>query len=185
MDEKTKFYERIKEITGKTEAEINRIYVDSKLEKHSEVRSLFADQLGLSYGFANTLAHYVMKSDGSSIADGKTLEQVLDEIYSGEKAKFRNIHDKLVEEIENIGEFETVPKKGYVSLKCKRQFVMIGPKTNSRMEVGINAKNLVVQPRLVEQPKGSMCQYIVKVTDLDDVNSELISWIKEAYEQSK
>lgn len=185
MDERASFFEKMKEMTGKTEVEIMEIYLESKLEKHSEVRNLLADQLGLSYGFANTLTHYVMKSDGSSIADGKTVLQLLDEIYSGEKAKFRVIHNRLMNEIGNFGEFEIVPKKGYVSLKNKKQFVMIGPKTNSRMEVGINAKNLVGHIRLEEQPKGSMCQYIVKVTDLSDVNSELITWIKEAYEQSK
>lgn len=184
MDERANFFEKMKEMTGKNETEIYEIYSKSKLEKHSDVRNLFADQLCLSYGFANTLTHYVMKSDGSSIADGKTLHQVLDEIYSGEKAKFRVIHDCLMNEIKNFGEFEVVPKKGYVSLKCKKQFAMIGPKTNSRMEVGINAKNLLSHGRLEEQPKGSMCQYIVKITELNDVNSELILWIKEAYQQS-
>ena len=34
-------------------------------------------------------------------------------------------------------------------------------------------------PRLLEQPKGSMCNYIVHV---NDVNSELVAWIKSAYE---
>jgi hypothetical protein len=185
MDEKTSFFEKMKELTGKTEAEINKLYLESKLEKHSDVRKLFIDQLGLSYGFANTLTHYVMKSDGTSIADGKTQDQLLDEIYSGEKAKFRTIHEQLINVIESFGEFEVLPKKGYVSLKRKKQFAMIGPKTNSRMEVGINAKDLVNHERLEEQPKGSMCQYIVKVKDISDVDSELISWIKEAYEQSK
>jgi len=185
MDEKARFFEKMNEITGKTEAELNKIYLDSKLEKHSEVRELFANKLGISYGYANTLTHYVMKSDGTSMADGKALNLVLDEIYSGEKAKFRIIHEKILNEIENFGEFEIAPKKGYVSLKNKKQFVMIGPKTNSRMEIGINAKNLVKLERLEEQPKGSMCQYIVKITDINEVNSELILWIKEAYDQSK
>jgi len=62
---------------------------------------------------------------------------------------------------------------------------MIGPKTNSRMEVGINAKDLSTHERLEEQPKGSMCQYIVKLKDLNDIDSKLLSLIKEAYEQSK
>lgn len=185
MDEKTIFFEKIKELTGKTESEINKIYLESKLQKHSDVRKLFIDQIGLSYGFANTLTHYVMKSDGTSITDGKTQDQLLDEIYSGEKTKFRTIHEQLINVIETFGEFEVLPKKGYVSLKRKKQFAMIGPKTNSRMEVGINAKDLVTHERLEEQPKGSMCQYIVKLKDLSDVDSELISWIKEAYKQSQ
>lgn len=184
MDEKAVFFKKITEMTGKSQDEIVKIYLDSKLEKHSEIRTRFIENLGLSYGFANTLAHYVAKSDGISLSEGKTINQVLDEIYLGEKAKFRPIHDALMKKINNFGDFEIVPKKGYVSLKRKRQFAMIGPKTNSRMEIGMNGKNLEGSSRLEEQPKGGMCQYIVKVTDANDVDEELILWLKEAYQQS-
>ena len=94
----------------------------------------------------------------------------------------RPIHEKLMKEISKFGEFEIAPKKGYVSLRRKKQFAMIGPKTNTRFEVGINAKDLKKNVRLLEQPKGSMCNYIVNVTGMKEVDSELISWIKSAYE---
>lgn len=184
MDEKVVFYKKISEMTDKSQDEITQMYVDSKTEKHSEIRTLFIEKLGLSYGFANTLAHYVAKSDGVSLSEGKTSNQVLDEIYSGEKSKFRPIHDALMKKIDAFGEFEIVPKKGYVSLKRKRQFAMIGPKTNSRMEIGINAKNLESNSRLEEQPKGGMCQYIVRITDQAEVDDQLVLWLKEAYQQS-
>ena len=74
------------------------------------------------------------------------------------------------------------PKKGYVSLRRKKQFAMIGPKTNTRFEVGINAKDLKKNSRLLEQPKGSMCNYIVSLADEKEVDSELIAWLKSAYE---
>jgi hypothetical protein len=94
----------------------------------------------------------------------------------------RPIHEQLMREINKFGEFEVAPKRGYISLRRKKQFVMIGPKTNTRFEVGINAKELKKSARLLEQPKGSMCNYIVNVTDAKEVDSELISWIKSAYE---
>ena len=59
---------------------------------------------------------------------------------------------------------------------------MIGPKTNTRFEVGINAREFKKNARLLEQPKGSMCNYIVRLTDAKEVDSELIDWIKSAYE---
>jgi hypothetical protein len=59
---------------------------------------------------------------------------------------------------------------------------MIGPKTNTRFEVGLNAKDLPNSARLLEQPKGSMCNYIVNLTDPKDVDRELVAWIKSAYE---
>lgn len=94
----------------------------------------------------------------------------------------RPIHEKLMKEITRFGDFEIAPKKGYVSLRRKKQFVMIGPKTNTRFEVGINAKDLKKNAHLLEQPKGSMCNYIVNLSDPKEVDAELVAWIKSAYE---
>jgi hypothetical protein len=88
----------------------------------------------------------------------------------------------LMKHIIDFGEFEIVPKKGYVSLRRKKQFAMIGPKTNTRFEVGINAKDLNKNARLREQPKGGMCNYIVSLTDAKEVDAELIAWLKSAFE---
>jgi hypothetical protein len=184
MDDRTAFFDKITEMTKKTQQEITKIYIDSRLEKHSEIRSMFMKELGLSYGFANTLTHYVTKTDGASLSEGKTINQVLDEIYFGEKEKFRTIHDFLMKKIEIFGKFEIAPKKGYLSLKQKKQFATIGPKTNSRMEIGINGKNILGGQRLLEQPKGSMCQYIVRIVDIKEIDDELIFWLHEAYNQS-
>jgi hypothetical protein len=59
---------------------------------------------------------------------------------------------------------------------------MIGPATNTRVEVGINVKSLEPHPRLVEQPPGSMCNYKVRLTHVGEVDAELIEWIHRAYE---
>jgi len=174
--------DNIQKKTGKSLDELAAIIEKSGLTKHGEIRDYLKRELGLGHGDANALVHAVLQSDGTRAAEGKSGNQVLDEIYSGAKAHMRPIHEKLMKEIHKFGEFEVAPKKGYVSLRRKKQFVMIGPKTNTRFEVGINAKDLKKNLRLVEQPKGSMCNYIVDVTDVREVDSELISWIKSAYE---
>ena len=174
--------DNIQKKTGKSLDQLTAVIRKSGLTKHGEIRDHLKRELGLGHGDANTLVHVVLQSDGQRAAEGKSGEEVLDEIYSGAKAHMRPIHEKLMKEINKFGEFEIVPKKGYVSLRRKKQFVMIGPKTNTRFEVGINAKDLKKNARLLEQPKGSMCNYIVNVTDTKEVDSELISWIKNAYE---
>jgi hypothetical protein len=103
-------------------------------------------------------------------------------MYTGPKAALRPIHDRLIDEIRQFGEFESVPKKGYVSLRRKKQFAMIGPATNTRVEVGINTKGLEPAERLLEQPAGGMCNYKVKVAHAVEVDSQLVSWIKAAFE---
>ena len=174
--------DNIQKKTGKSLDQLADIVRKSGLTKHGEIRDYLKRELGLGHGDANTLVHAVLQSDGQRAAEGKSADQVLDEIYTGAKAHMRPIHEKLMKEIHKFGEFEIAPKKGYVSLRRKKQFVMIGPKTNTRFEVGINARDLKKNPRLLEQPKGSMCNYIVNLTDVKDVDPELVAWIKSAYE---
>jgi hypothetical protein len=172
----------IQKKTGKSLDQLAAIVKKSGLTKHGEIRDMLKQKLGLGHGDANTLVHVVLKSDGTRAAEGKSEDQVLDEIYTGAKAGFRPIHEKLMKEINKFGEFEIAPKKGYVSLRRRKQFAMIGPKTNTRFEVGINARDFKKNKRLLEQPKGSMCNYVVNLTDAREVDAELIAWLKSAYE---
>ena len=174
--------DNIEKKTGMTLAELSTFVKKSGLSKHGEIREMLKEKLGLGHGDANTLVHVVFQSDGTRAAEGKSTDQVLDEIYTGPKAHMRPIHEDLMNYINRFGEFEIVPKKGYVSLRRKKQFAMIGPKTNTRFEVGINAKDFEKNARLLEQPKGSMCNYIINLTDAEEVDDELIAWIKSAYE---
>ena len=174
--------DNIQKKTGKSLDQLAAIINKSGLTKHSEIRDYLKRELALGHGDANALVHAVLQSDGQRAAQGKHEDTVLDEIYSGAKAHMRAIHEKLMAEINKFGEFEIAPKKGYVSLRRKKQFAMLGPKTNTRFEVGINAKDVAKHSRLLEQPKGSMCNYIVNVTDASEVDSELLAWIKSAYE---
>lgn len=172
----------IQKKTGRTLAELASTAKNSGLTKHGDLRDMFKEKFGLGHGDANSLVHAILESDGTRAAEGKSEDAVLDEIYSGAKAGFRPIHEKLIRELNKFGAFEITPKKGYVSLRRKKQFAMIGPKTNTRFEVGINAKDLKKNARLLEQPKGSMCSYIVNVTDAKEVDAELVAWIKSAFE---
>lgn len=174
--------DNIQKKTGMSLNELAAIVKKSGLSKHGEIRDMLKEKLGLGHGDANALVHAVFESDGTRAAEGKSEDAVLDEIYSGAKAGFRPIHEKLMKEIQKFGEFEIVPKKGYVSLRRKKQFAMIGPKTNTRFEVGINAKDFKKHARLLEQPKGSMCNYIVNLSDAKEVDAELVAWIKSAFE---
>jgi hypothetical protein len=173
----------IQKKTGKTLIELAALVQNSGLTQHSQIREMLMSELGLGYGDANALVHAVLQSDGTRSAEAKGLnaETVIDEIYSGSRAALRPIHEALMAQIVTFGEFETLPKKGYVSLRRKKQFAMIGPATNTRVDVGLNIKDLVANPRLLEQPKGSMCNYVVRVTDLTQVDSTLIDWIKSAF----
>lgn len=141
-------------------------------------------ELGLGHGDANSLVHFVLKSDGARAAKEKgfSVNEVLDELYTGTKAGLRPIHEQLMAAIDEFGEFEIAPKKGYVSLRRKKQFAMLGPATRTRFEVGLNIKNLPENERLIVMPARSMCNYKINLAVPEDVDDELITWIRQAYE---
>jgi len=168
--------------TGKSLNELRTLLKDSGLAKHGELRSLAMDRLGLGYGDANTLVHLALASDGQSAAAGKSGEDVLAEIYSDKKAPLRPIHDALMTEIRKFGEFEVAPKKGYVSLRRKKQFAMIGPGSQARVDVGLNVKGLPATDRLLMEKPGGMCQYKVKLSSPAEVDAELVGWLRRAYD---
>ena len=176
----------IEKRTGKSLTELARIVRASGLAKHGELRDMLKRELGLGHGDANTVVHVCLKSDGASAAAaaGATIDDVVAEIYAGPKAALRPIHDALMAAATALGPFEIAPKKGYVSLRRKKQFAMIGPGTKTRVDIGINMKGVKGTARLIEQPPGGMCQYKVAVTDPGEVNTELIGWIRLAYDSA-
>ena len=165
--------------TGRTLEQLIAHVRGSGLAKHGEIVSMLKSSFGLGYGDANTIAHLAKDAGGgpeSSPSDP------LDRLYVGPKAALRPIHDSLLTHLRQFGAFETAPKQKYVSYRRKRQFAMIGPATNTRVEVGLNIRELPSSPRLERLPTGQMCTFRIKLTDAAQVDAELIAWLRSAYD---
>ena len=100
--------------------------------------------------------------------------------YNGPKALLRPIHDEYLIFISTLGQFEIAPKKGYLSLRRKRQFAMVD-RNQFPHQVGLNMKDIAPTNRLEQNPPGGMCQYKVKLTSLADVDVELKPGLLLAY----
>lgn len=165
--------------SGKTLAQLHALVKKSGLAKHGQVRDLLKKDLGMGHGDANLVATLYFKAQEPAPAAGY---DPLDAIYAGPKAALRPIHEKVMAAIGKLGDFEVAPKKTYVSLRRKKQFVMVGPGTKTRVDVGLNMKGVAATDRLVALPPGGMCQYRVAITDAKQVDAELLGWIRQAWE---
>lgn len=176
----------IEQKTGKTLADFRKIIEKSGLTKHGEVRTLLKQEFDLGHGHANTVAHLAMKSDGASAAKEADLSdtEVLDALYTGKKEHLRPIHDAILELLAPLSEFEVAPKKTYVSYRRKKQFALVGPKTNTQVEVGLAAKKLPDDRRLKKMPKGSMCAYTTRIGSLDEVDASLAEWLRASWSEA-
>lgn len=172
--------------TGKTIEEIRAIIVESGMQKHGQLRQMFIDRFGLGFGDATMLVHFAQQSDGQTAAEASqsSIEEILEGIYTGSKSSLRPLHDKVMAKVVDLGEFSIAPKKGYLSLRRKRQFAMIGPGSKNRLEIGFNMKGVPPTERLLEQPSGGMCQYKIFISSENEVDSELLSYLKTSFDTS-
>ena len=163
--------------TGKSFVQLCRLITDSGLVKVGEQRTLLMNQLGLGYGDANALALLAKKA-----ATEPAQADPLDAIYAGPKAPLRALHERLSAEIDKLGAHEKAPKKNYISLRRKKQFAMLGPATKDQIELGLNAKGLPPAARLKALPPGGMCQYSVRLSSTGEIDTELMAWVRTAFD---
>lgn len=177
----------IQKRTGKSLAELARIVQNSGLTKHGELVKFLKAELGMGHGDANAVVHTVLRPVSRGDADAPeagSADDSLTAIYAGPKQVLRPIHDRLMTLIRDFGDFEESPKKTYISLRRKKQFAMIGPATNSKIEVGLNAKDLTGSERLTTLPKGQMCGYKIRLGSPEEIDAELLGWLRQAYDSA-
>ena len=175
-------------IRGRSGKSLDQLYAllrGSGRSKHGELRDFLKTEHGMGHGDANLVVTLFLKAaePAKPTAQGNG-DAVLDEIYAAKKAPLRPIHEALMAKVATFGDFELAPKKGYVSLRRKKQFAMIGPGSQTRIDVGLNMRVVPGTARRVEQAPGGMCQYKVAVAGVGDVDAELIGWIRIAYDSA-
>src|SRR6202163_3326782 len=130
----------IEEKYGKSLAEWIALIRDSGITKHTEIIAMLKSQYGVTHGSANRLALIAREADAASISRAAKAagSDPIDDMYSGKKADLKPLYDALISTITSFGnDIEVTPKKGYVSLRRKKQFAMLQPTTASRIDVGL------------------------------------------------
>ncbi|MBK6731325.1 MAG: DUF4287 domain-containing protein [Bacteroidetes bacterium] len=167
--------------TGKTLEQWTAIVKSKNFAKHGEIINFLKDTHGLTHGFANLIAH---KARGSDAGSADNLDDLITQQYQG-KEHFIPIYEKLISEIQSYGkDIEIAPKNTYVSLRRKKQFAIFNPATKTRFEIGINLKGQEPKGKLEAEKPNSMCSHKIKIEDINEIDSEVLKWIKTAYDKA-
>ncbi|SIQ90861.1 DUF4287 domain-containing protein [Maribacter ulvicola] len=166
------------EKTGKSLSEWTSILKTKTFAKHSEGVNFLKKEHGVTHGFANTIVT-LSKEENNTPADLVELQ------YKG-KENLLPIYDAILNTVTTFGDDVTItPKKTTVSIIRKKQFALLKPATKTRIDLGLKIKDKPTTDRLEDSgPFGSMCTHRVQLTDTSQVNEELVSWLKGAYEQA-
>ncbi|GAB4255440.1 MAG: hypothetical protein Kow0027_22120 [Saprospiraceae bacterium] len=167
--------------TGKTLEEWIEIVKKQNFEKHGEILKYLKEEHSFTHGFANMVA---MKSRGADAGSIENKDELIEKQYKG-KEHLKPLYEKLLSEILKFGkDVEVAPKNAYVSLRRKKQFATLNPATKTRFEVGINLKGQEPTGKLEAEKPNAMCSHKINLTDINDINKEVIDWIKAAYDNA-
>ena len=174
--------------TGQSLAQLHQQLQGCGLAKHGEKRSWLMEKFALGYGDANTVVALQGKPLPAGLEGATAMPAAapqadpLDAIYSAKKAALRPLHEAVMARIQQLGNFEIAPKKGYLSLRRSKQLAMVGPGTVSEIEIGLNCKTLAEHPRLKLLPPGGMCQATTRLSSAEQIDETLMGWLRAAYE---
>ncbi len=164
--------------TGKSLEEWKRLLKGKAFAKHGEAVKFLKQEHQVTHGFANTIV--TLSKDKSEPSDSLVAKQ-----YVG-KENLKPIYEKLIAIVKKLGDDVVItPKKGSVSIIRKRQFALIKPATKTRIDLGLKINDKPTTDRLGNSgPFGTMCTHRVQLTNLSEIDDELIGWLKDAYQKS-
>ena len=174
------YLNNVKAKTGKTPDDFRKLIEEKGLAKHGEIVAWLKSEFDLGHGHANAVVHEVLNP-----GEGKPAGQKVDEHFSGKKAIWRETYEDLLAKVKEFGkDVDISPAKSYISLvKGEKKFGILQPSTPERFDIGIKLKGALPTDRL--EAAGSwnaMVTHRVRVGDPNEVDAEVLHWLKQAYE---
>jgi len=154
----------------------------SGLTRHAEVVAMLKADYGMAHGAAHRVSLLSRQPVAPEVPPGSP-SALADALYAGKKAALRPLHDQLMAVMDAFGaDVAIAPKKGYVSLRRKKQFAMIQPSGAGRLDVGLVLPGVEAAGRL-ESSAGfnALFTHRVRVTSTDDIDTQLTGWLEAAY----
>ena len=155
--------------------------------KHTEVVAMLKADHGMTHGAAHRVslvAREAIAARDAGPGTGAPADPV-DQLYEGRRSALRPVHDALMAALSSFGEdIELAPKKGYVSLRRRKQFGMIQP-ASARVDVGLILTGAGTTHRL-ESAAGfnALFTHRVRVSAPAEVDAELVGWLRQAYDRA-
>ena len=171
-------FQNLQEKTGRSMTDWFAVLEPLGIDKHGEIVSYLKTEHGLTHGFANGIALSFRSRGETAGSDDLVAAQ-----YSGAKAGLLPIYERLVAQASGLGDdVEIAPKKSGVSLRRAKQFALIEAPSAKRVQLGIQLKGEPTTERLLAG--NEMCSHRVNVTSVEEVDDELLAWLRQAYERA-
>jgi hypothetical protein len=149
--------------------------------RHGEIVALLKGEHGMSHGAANRVALVAI----DALAPKAEQSDPVRSLYAGAKRELLPIHDALMARIQSLGsDIEIAPKKGYLSIRRRKQFAMIKPAAK-HVDIGLILPATRVAGRLESAATfNALFSHRVRIHSIEDIDDELVGWLGEAYDRA-
>lgn len=113
-------------------------------------------------------------------------ENSIEQVFDGKAPELRAIFDQLVDKLRQFGDVRVAPKQTSIHLEKNSGFAGVHPrKAYFNLEFRTDYK--IENPRItrVQQLSARRFEHTVKLERESDVDDQLLTWLKDAYELSK
>jgi hypothetical protein len=149
--------------------------------RHGEIVAFLKGEHGMSHGAANRVALVAIEA----LTPRTEPSDPVQSLYAGAKHNLLPIHEALMARVRSLGsDIEIAPKKGYMSIRRRKQFAMIKPAAN-HIDLGLILPATAVAGRLESAATfNALFSHRVRVRQLGDVDDDLVRWLAEAYDRA-
>jgi len=170
----------LKERTGEDVATWNRRIAKEQLNDEKSLRAWLTKQ-GVT-GYAQSLL--VMERFGYPDFLLASADDLIDGQYK-DRPQLRPIFDAIIEAAAGLGEVTIQTRKTYVSLVTpRRTFARVQPTTKSRVDLGLRLEGHKPGGRLHPSKIQETMRLQISLTSVDEIDSEVLNWLQEAYDQN-
>jgi hypothetical protein len=178
------YIDNIKVKTGKTPEDFAKLAAEKGLSNHGETVAWLKNDFALGHGHATAIAGVILKSG----LPKSNPDQKLEALFAGKKQHWRAAAVKLIDQILQFGDDVSVAAGGtYVNLlRAQKKFGILQPSSAQRLDIGIKLKGKAAHGRF--EPAGSwhaMVTHRIRVADPKEIDTEVLSLLKSAYEAAK
>ena len=174
------YLDNIYKKTGVTADEFKVMAREKGLNKNADIVAWLKSEYDLGTGHARAIADVVLHEEEFRQPEADRVAKH----FTGRKSHWQAPYDGLLETLTTVGSDVTVsPAASYLSLlRGRRKFaiVQVGAK---HLDIGIKLKDAPPTPRF--EPAGtwnSMVTHRVRITEPSQLDAEVRSWLRRAYD---
>jgi len=176
------YLDNIQTKTGKSPEDFIRLAAEKGFTKHADLLKWLKSEFELGHGHATAMTHYILQAGAPKV----TKTDKIASHFTTSKAAWRPVYDSLLKTVTAFGtDVKEAPTNSYISWVRDGSKFAIVQITAKRLDIGLKLPGHPPGGRMTESGAwNAMVTHRVQITTPEEIDAELITWLRQAYDQA-